>query len=136
MARPAKPLEQEKIQKITMKKVIVNILVAVFVMAVCIACGGGTRVTESNLVGIWQSDEGSIEFFNDQTGIIRGDLMETGNPMSLGIRWQLRGDNRLQVEMEFLGMTITEVFDIELSDRGRVLTTRDSEGYKEVYRRQ
>ena len=86
----------------------------------------GSRITERNLVGVWELENSvnvtglspNFELFNDGTGIVDG----------MAVTWRLRDGNRLQIDAGVLG---TQIHDIELSENGTLLTFH----YKGMYRK-
>jgi uncharacterized lipoprotein YehR (DUF1307 family) len=99
--------------------------------------GGGSKVTEKNLVGVWElegaenisSSEYSDrdEFFKDGTGIT------SKGSQSVPFTWRLRDGNRLQMD----AMSETDIWVIELSEKGKLLTyyLDDDHHQKVMYRK-
>ena len=90
----------------------------------------GNPVTVRNLVGTWELENTVnfpselavivFDFFDDGTGIQQGRLW--GIPFSTAFRWQLRSGNRIQMDSEIYGTQVTQIYNIELTERNTLLT--------------
>ncbi|MCL2196712.1 MAG: hypothetical protein FWB77_03770 [Treponema sp.] len=115
------------------KKNWLGVLIIVSVILV-IGCNA-SKITEKNLVGIWELENtenisrrelsGNDEFFKDGTGI------SSQGSKSISFKWQIRDGNRLQFEAS----GHTEISVIELSENGKLLTYIYDNNRKAMYRK-
>ena len=87
------------------------------------------RITERDLVGIWELENTEniprndlarrVELFDDGTGVMEVLLIRSWQ--NFAVTWQLRNSNRLQTTARIFGMETTEINDIELRENGTLL---------------
>lgn len=79
----------------------------------------GCANTKDDIVGKWHNDVTNIEFFKDGTV----SMVKKGTPMT-GTYSVLEND-RLKMTITVMGMTMTRVAKIKLSDKELILTSED-----------
>ena len=106
-----------------MKKCLLKKLPILAVIGLALVVSACDGVSERDLVGVWDTEDfGVVELRRNGAATIH----ELGE-----IRWVLN-NNRLTLDLGWLGQ---HTFDVELSERGRVLTLSEDGEVQEVWRR-
>lgn len=94
-----------------------------------VSLAGCDRVGQDPIVGKWEVAGGNVwsEYFPDGTAIFND------GSMSLSGNWQRLEDGRLKIETIFLGISVADVYRVEI--RGDDVTFTNSSGKVEHYRR-
>ena len=95
------------------------VMILVFGMTV-FGCSTSKDGNDAKLAGLWESEEGPIEFFRDGTGVADG----------MAFTWTSE-KNRLRCSVTAWGTTQTMVYDYKIS--GSTLTVTDEDGDTVIY---
>ena len=106
----------------------IYVVIGILALILLISCSNSSKLTEKNILGTWEEHEGSekMEFFQDGTG------MFSDGDRSMSFKWTIRDENRLQIDLEWLGAIMLQT---ELSEKGKVLTLIDPDDDKTIYRK-
>lgn len=73
---------------------------AVCALLLLVVFAAGCSSPESNVVGVWASKTGSIEFFKDKSGVINPPQGEPDLPKNVKFQWSIEGEDVVNMTLE------------------------------------